>query len=65
VVAVIEDEEEEVKVPLALAAETANVYAVPLCRPVTVNGEAPVAVKLPGVDVAVKVVAVPPVGAAV
>jgi hypothetical protein len=32
---------------------------------VTVIGDVPVAVKLPGVDVAVKVVTAPPVGAAV
>ncbi len=35
---------------------TLNVYAVPLVRPVTVIGEAPVPVKLPGVEVAVNVV---------
>ena len=40
--------------PVALAAVTVNVYAVPLVSPVTVNGlAAPVAVKPPGDDVTV------------
>jgi hypothetical protein len=59
------DEAAEVNVPLALAAETAKVYEVALCNPVTVRGDAPVAVNDPGVDVAVKVVTGPPVAAAV
>lgn len=41
-------------VPVALVAFTLNVYDVPVVKPVTVKGdEAPVAVKQPGVDVAV------------
>ena len=49
-------------VPVAFVAVTANVYPVPFVRPVTVSGLAePVAVKLPGVEVAVKLVATPPV----
>ena len=42
-----------------------NVYEVALCRPVTVRGEpVPVAVKEPGLEVAVKDVGVPPVAGA-
>jgi hypothetical protein len=53
-------------VPLALVAVTVNVYAVPLLSPEIVIGEAPVPVKPPGEDVAVKVVmADPPVAFAV
>jgi hypothetical protein len=44
----------DVAEPKALVAVTVNVYAVPLVKPVTTNGEPePVAVKLPGLDVAV------------
>jgi hypothetical protein len=39
-----------------LDAVTVNVYAVPFAKPVTTNGELePLAVKLPGLDVAVYV----------
>jgi len=65
VVAVIADDEEDASVPEELEADTAKVYEVADCKPVTVIGDAPVAVNPPGVDVAVKVVAVPPVAAAV
>jgi hypothetical protein len=49
-------------VPIAFVAVTVNVYAVPFDKPVTVNGlEAPVAVRLPGLDVTVyPVIAEPP-----
>jgi hypothetical protein len=40
-------------VPIALAAVTVKVYAVPFVNPLTVIGDAPVPVKLPGDDVAV------------
>jgi hypothetical protein len=39
--------------PIALVAFTVKVYAVPLVSPLTVIGDAPVPVKLPGDDVAV------------
>jgi hypothetical protein len=46
------------EVPEALVAVTVNVYEVADCSPSTVRGEdAPVAVKLPGLEVAVKDVA--------
>jgi hypothetical protein len=38
---------------MLFVAVTVNVYAVPFERPVTVIGEAPVAVKFPGLDVTV------------
>jgi hypothetical protein len=41
--------------PYTLDAVTVNVYAVPLVKPVTEIGDAPVPVRLPGVDVAVYV----------
>jgi hypothetical protein len=40
-------------VPTALVAVTVKVYAVPFVKPLTVMGDAPVPVKLPGDDVAV------------
>jgi hypothetical protein len=40
-------------VPPGVEPFTVNVYAVPLVSPETVIGDAPVPVKLPGVDVAV------------
>jgi hypothetical protein len=40
-------------VPAPFVAATTNVYAVPLVSPVTVIGDAPVPVMLPGEDVAV------------
>lgn len=52
-------------VPLAFVAVTVNVYAVPLVNPETVIGDAPVPVKLPGLDVAVNVAEAPPVAPAV
>jgi hypothetical protein len=49
------------ELPFAFVAKTVKVYEVPLVNPVTVNGEeAPVAVKPPGLDVAVKEVAAGP-----
>jgi hypothetical protein len=51
--------------PVVLEATTVNVYAVPVDNPLTVIGEDPVPVNPPGDDVAVKVVAAPPVVAAV
>jgi hypothetical protein len=39
--------------PIALVAVTVKVYAVPFVKPLTVIGDAPVPVKLPGDDVAV------------
>ncbi len=57
VVAVIEEEADDAAlVPVAFAAVTVNVYAVLEESPVMVIGEAPVPVKLPGLDVAVYVV---------
>ena len=55
--------DEAVPVPTAFLAVAVNVYAVPLVRPVTVNGElAPVAVIPPGIDVTVyPVIGDPPV----
>jgi hypothetical protein len=50
---------------VVLDAVTVKVYAVPAVNPLTVIGEDPVPVNPPGDDVAVKVVAVPPVVAAV
>ena len=48
------DAAEAVPVPTAFVAVTVKVYAVPLVRPVTVSGlVAPVAVKPPGLEVAV------------
>ena len=48
-------------VPTLLVAVTVKVYAVPLAKPVTVNGlDAPDAVKPPGLDVAVYPVMVAP-----
>jgi hypothetical protein len=49
-------------VPIAFVAVTVNVYVVEGDKPLTVNGlDAPVAVKPPGLDVAVKlVIAEPP-----
>ena len=41
--------------PYVFDAVTVNVYAVPFVRPETVIGDAPVPVRLPGVDVAVYV----------
>jgi hypothetical protein len=57
--------EELVEDPLVFVAVTVNVYAVPLVNPVTVTGDAPDAVTLPGLDVTVYVVAAPPVFPAV
>jgi hypothetical protein len=51
--------------PVELEAVTVKVYATPEERPLTVIGLEPVPVKEPGVEVAVKVVAVPPLTAAV
>jgi hypothetical protein len=52
---------EAADVPAAFVPVTVNVYAVPDCKPVTVNGDdAPVAVKLPGLEVTVKEVAKAP-----
>ena len=68
VVAVIELEAgpEKGEVPLALVAVAVKVYDVLDCKPVTVNGDDPVAVKLPGEDVtAYDVTLPPPVAAAV
>jgi hypothetical protein len=48
-----------------LDAVTVKVYEVPFVKPEIVIGDAPVPVRDPGLDVAVKVVAVPPVAAAV
>jgi hypothetical protein len=39
--------------PVVEVALTVNVYAVPLVNPVTVIGEVPVAVKLPGLEMTV------------
>ena len=48
------DAEDAVPVPLAFLAVTVKVYAVPFVSPITVSGlPAPVAVKLPGLDVTV------------
>jgi hypothetical protein len=47
------DAADAVDVPLAFVAVTANVYAVPVVRPDTVIGLAPVPVKDPGDEVAV------------
>ena len=45
------------EVPKTFVPVTVNVYATPVVRPVTVNGDAePVAVKPPGLDVTVKLV---------
>jgi hypothetical protein len=41
--------------PVEDVARTVNVYAVPLLKPVTVIGLVPVAVKLPGLEMAVYV----------
>jgi hypothetical protein len=41
--------------PVEDVALTVNVYAVPLLKPVTVIGLVPVAVKLPGLEIAVYV----------
>ena len=59
VVAVIAVEAEDaLEVPAALVAVTVNVQEVDDCKPSTVNGdEDPVAVKLPGLEVAVNEVA--------
>ena len=53
VVAVIEFETVAVEVPFAFVAVTLNVYEVAEASPVTVRGDDPVALKLPGLDVAV------------
>jgi hypothetical protein len=53
VVAVIEPDVVAVEVPLAFVAVTLKVYDVADCRPVTVTGEPLVAVKDPGLEVAV------------
>ena len=50
---VIELDAADVLEPYAFDAVTVNVYAVPFVRPETVIGDAPVPVRLPGVDVAV------------
>jgi hypothetical protein len=57
----------DVEEPKALDAVTVNVYAVPLLNPVTTSGELdPVAVKLPGEEVAVyEIVPVPRTAGAV
>jgi hypothetical protein len=47
------DAADAVDVPLAFVAVTVNVYAVPVVRPDTVIGLAPVPVKDPGDEVAV------------
>jgi hypothetical protein len=48
------DAEDATEVPEAFVAVTVNVYAVFDCRPVTdIGDEAPVPVKLPGVEVTV------------
>jgi hypothetical protein len=66
VVAVMLDDEADARpVATALDGVTVKVYVVADCSPVTVMGEVPVPVNEPGVDVAVNVVAVPPVTAAV
>jgi hypothetical protein len=39
--------------PVFEVARTVNVYAVPFVKPVTVIGEVPVAVKFPGLEIAV------------
>jgi len=53
---------EATELPTELVATTVKVYDIPFVKPVTVSGElAPVAVKLPGLDVTVyKVIALPP-----
>jgi hypothetical protein len=51
--AVTELEAADVAVPNSVEAETVNVYAVPAVRPVMRIGLAPVAVKPPGLEVAV------------
>ena len=49
------------EVPSESVAVTANVYAVPLCSPATVIGlEEADPVNDPGLDVAVKLLAIPP-----
>jgi hypothetical protein len=52
-------------VPVLLDAVTVKVYEVPFVKPEIVIGDAPVPVRDPGEEVAVNVVAVPPVAAAV
>ena len=52
-------------VPFAFTALTLKLYDNPFVRPVTVIGDEPVAVILPGEDIAVYVVAAPPVAPAV
>jgi hypothetical protein len=51
--------------PYAFDAVTVNVYAVPFVKPETVIGDAPVPVKLPGVEVAVYVTPPDPTAPAV
>jgi hypothetical protein len=65
--AVIEfDDELSAELRAGAFARTVNVYDVPPDNPVTVSGlDAPVAVRLPGVEVAVKVVGVLPPAPAV
>jgi len=59
------DAAESGPVAVAFVPLTLKVYAVPEVRPETVIGDEPVPVIEPGVEVAVKVVTVPPVTAAV
>jgi hypothetical protein len=48
------DAAEAVELPREFVATTVKVYAVPDCKPVTVNGDAaPVAVNPPGLEVTV------------
>jgi hypothetical protein len=57
--------EADALLPVEFVAVTVKVYAVEADNPVTVIGDDPVAVREPGVEVAVNVVAAPPVAAAV
>jgi len=54
--------EDEIEFPFSFVATAVNVYDVPFVKPVTVTGEVPVAVILPGLDVTVyEVIDFPPV----
>ena len=65
VVAVDEPADVAGLVPVVFAPVTETAYVVPPVNPVIVIGDAPVALKEPGVVVAVKVVTAPPVAAGV